>query len=127
MVSAGRAVVIVIIDQELRFTTPQFVVRRLVGRCTIFRVQPTLFAQLLEHLGALFEGHAVVVALGHDAGHVVHGAGDNCLDALVQGHGIQRHTAPTANANDANPFAINGGLQAESINCRAYVLGVDVW
>ena len=81
---------------------------------------------MLQRLRALFEGHAVVVALGHDARHVVHGAGDDGLDALVHGDGIQCHAAPAANADDADPLAVDGRVQAEKIHRRAEVLGVDV-
>ena len=108
--AARRLVVVVVVDHELRFAALQLVVGRLVGRGSLFRILPTLPAQLLQRLRALFEGHAVVVALGHDARHVIHGAGRDGFDALVHGDGVQRHAAPAANADDADPLAVDGRL-----------------
>ena len=51
---------------------------------------------------------------------------DDGLDALVHGDGIQRHAAPAADADDADPLAIDRGMQAEEIHRGAEVLGIDV-
>ena len=126
MEAARRLVVVVVVDQELRLAAVAVVVGRLVGRGAVLRVGPALPAHLLQRLRALFEGHAVVVALGHDARHVVHGAGHDGLDALVHGGGVQRHAAPAADADDADPLAVDGGVQAEKVDGGAEVLGVDV-
>ena len=104
----------------------QVVVGRLVSCGSLFRIRPTLAAQLLQRLRALFERHAVVVALGHDSGHVVHGAGHDGLDALVHGDGTQGHAAPAANADDADPLAVDGRVQAEIVDGGAEILGIDV-
>ncbi|MNV55912.1 hypothetical protein D3C71_1481630 [compost metagenome] len=127
VIATRRSVVVVVVDQELRFTTLQFVVGRLIGRDTLLRILPTLPAQLLQHLRALFGGHVVVVTLGHDTRHVVHGAGRDGLDALVHGNGIQRHATPATNADDADALPINVGLQAEEIDGGAEVFGIDIW
>ena len=81
---------------------------------------------LLQRLRALLGRHAVVVATRHDPAHVIHGAGRDGLDALVGRDGVQRHAAPAADADDADPFAIDRRVQAEEIDRRAEVLGVDV-
>ena len=126
MEAARRLVVVMVIHQELRLAALQFVGDRPIGRGSLFRILPTLPAQLLQRLRALFEGHAIVVALGHDAGHVIHGAGHDGLDALVHGDGIQCHAAPAANADDADALAVDGWVQAEKIHRRAEILGIDV-
>ena len=88
---------------------------------------PALAAQLLQRLRALFEGDAVVVAARHHTRHVVHGADRDRLDALVHGDGIQRHSAPAADAENADPLAIDRGVPAEVVDDRAEIFGVDVW
>src|SRR5919112_404180 len=126
MVPAWRPIIVVIVDQELRLAAFQLVVWRLVSRGSLFRIAPTLTAELLKRLRALFKGHTIVVAAGHDARHVIHGAGHNGLDALVHGDGIQCHAAPTADTDDADPLTIDGWVQAEKIHRRAEILGIDV-
>ena len=89
MVAARRSVVIVIVDHELRFAAFQFaVIGRLVGGASFFCICPTLPAQLFQHLRALLKRHAVVVTFGHDARHVVHGAGYHRFDPLIHSSGI---------------------------------------
>lgn len=126
VVATGCHVVVVVVDEELCLTTLQFVVGRLIGGGTAFRVLPALLAQLFQRSRALFEGHAVVVALGHDPRHVVHGAGHHRLDALVHGHRVQRHATPAADADDADALAIHFRQQTDEIHCRAEVFGIDI-
>jgi len=111
----------------LCFATFQLVVGWLVSRFSVHSIIPALPTHLLQRLRTLLGRHAVVVALGHDAGHVVHGVGNHGLDALVGRHGVQCHTAPAADADHADTLAINVGLQADKVHCSHEVLGVDVW
>ena len=101
---------------------------------------PAAIVQLRFHLVACFGGlrggavvaaqgvllHIDFIAVGHNAGHVVHGAGGNRLDAGVAGGGVQRHAAPAANAQDADLLAVHEILQAEKIDGGGKVFGIDV-
>ena len=127
MVAAGRAVVVVIVDHELRRIRRNIgVIRCLVGWRPGFGIRPTLPAQLLQRLGALLQSHAVIVAPRHAAGHVVHRAGDDGLDTLVDRHGAQRHAAPAADADDADTLTVDGIVQSEIVHAGHEVLGADV-
>src|SRR5215203_3334427 len=95
-------IVVVVINEELRFAALQLVHWRAVIGSSRLNILPTLLAQLLQRFRALFDSDAVVVALRHDASHVIHCTSDDGLDALIYGHGIQRHAAPTTDADHAN-------------------------
>src|SRR3954449_4035152 len=99
METARRLVVDMIVNEELSFSALQLVHRRPVCWSSPFSILPTLLTQLLQCFRALIEGDAVVVALRHEAGHVIHRARHDRLDALVHGDRIQGHSAPTADAD----------------------------
>ena len=126
MIAARRHIIVVVVDKELRFAALQLIVGGLIGGRPIFRIHPALPAQLLQRLRPLFECHAVVVALRHRAGHVIHGAGDDGLDAFVHRGGVQCHPAPAADADEADPLAVDGRMKAEEVDRGAEVLGIDV-
>ncbi|MNE31742.1 hypothetical protein D3C80_1253230 [compost metagenome] len=127
MVAARRAVVVVIVDHKLRrVRRDSGIIRCLIGRRSGFGIRPTLPAQLLQRLGTSLQSHAVVVALRHDAGHVIHGTGDHGFDALVDRDGAQRHAAPAADADHADTLAVDSIVQAEIVHAGHEILGVDV-
>src|SRR5689334_20050 len=115
MVAAGRHVVGVIVDQELRLATLYLVHWRTVSGTAFFGIIPALPAELLQDLGALFERPLVVVVLRHQAAHVIHGACDDRLDALVYCNGIQCHAAPATDADHAYSLAVHALLHAEAV------------
>lgn len=69
------------------------------GGVLLLRRMPTAVSGFLLHFVADFGVHAVVVALRHHAGHVVHGAGGHGFDAGVGHGGIEREAAPAAFAS----------------------------
>ena len=92
-------------------------------------------AVILRALGIelLAQGMAVVgiivgveIPVGVHAAHVIHGSGDRCLDAGVDGCGIDCHAAPAANAEDADAFRVNVLPGGEVVHGGAEVLRIDV-
>ena len=68
----------------------------------------------------------IVVALGGDAGHIVHRDGHRGLDARVDGGGVHRKSSPAAHAEDAHLPGMDVGARGEVVDGGAEVLGVDV-
>ena len=68
----------------------------------------------------------IVVALGGDAGHIVHRDGHRGLDARVDGGGVHRKASPAAHAEDAHLPGMDVGARGEVVDGGAEVLGVDV-
>ena len=97
----------------------------LVCSClVVFRALPGHGLALLH---ALLRGvFALEVALDVHLAHVVHRAGDGCLDARVDGSGIDGHTSKAANADDTDALCIYIILHRKKIDGSEEVLGVDV-
>ena len=68
----------------------------------------------------------VKIAVGVDAGHVVHGDRHRRFDAGIQRGGVQGQAAPAADAQDADPVRIHVLPQGEVVHRRLEILGVDV-
>ena len=68
----------------------------------------------------------VKITVGVDAGHVVHGGNDRRLDAGIERRDIQRHTAPSANADDTDAVGIDPIVAGQVIDRRLKILGVDI-
>ncbi len=49
----------------------------------------------------------VKIAVGGHASHIVHGYSDGRLDARVDGCGVDRYTAPPADADDTDALRVN--------------------
>ena len=68
----------------------------------------------------------VKVAFGIHTGHVVHGHSRSSFDTGVNCCGIDRHTAPAADADDTDALRVNILLHGEEVHRCAEILGVDV-
>ncbi len=128
MVAArGLVVVVVVLDEERRVVRKR--VHHAAGQrvCAAAVVRGPLRVQrpllLVSRVGGVLR---VEVAFGVDAGHVVHRGCHGRLDAGVQCGGVQRHAAPTADADDADAFRIHVLLHGQEVDGRLEVLGVDV-
>ena len=126
MIAARRLVIIVIIDEELRLRGADVGQAAGQGAASVPVIFGALGVQLPTQLGAAVRIHLVEVAVGDDAAHVVHGGGHGGLDAGVHGRRVQRHAAPAADADDADPFRIDAVLNGQKIDGCGEILGVDV-
>ena len=68
----------------------------------------------------------VKVAVGVDTGHILHGHGCGGLDAGVLYGCIERHTAPTADAEDPDARRVCIVLYGQKIHRSAEIFDVDV-
>ena len=68
----------------------------------------------------------IKIAVGSDTGHIVHSHGSGCLDAGVLRGGVDSHTAPAADADDADTLRVYILLHGQKIHGGAEILGVDV-
>lgn len=128
MVAAwGLVIVVVILDEE------RGVIRKRVDHAAGQRICPTAVVRdalrvqrpllLVTGVGGILR---VEVTLGIDAGHVVHRGCHGRLDAGVQCGRVQRHAAPTADADGADAFRIHVLLHGQEVDGCLEVLGVDV-
>ena len=83
-------------------------------------------AALTNLMAGLLAVGGVEIALGGDAAHIVHGGDHGGLDPGVDGCGVQRQSAPAADAQDADAVRIHVALDGEKVHRRLKVLGVDV-
>ena len=102
------------------------VVARQQSGVAVFRAFPTGVVDVLLHFIARIGIHAVVIAFGRHARHVVHGAGGHGLDAGVADGGIERKTTEAANTQNADFITVDVIQRAEKIHRCAEVFGVDV-
>src|SRR3954469_1060038 len=100
-------VILSVFEHELRFAAFQFVQPWTRLWRAFLRILPSLLTQLLQQLRPLLLCHLVVVALGHQARHVIHRARRDGFDSFVHGSGIQCHPTPTADTDDSNAVALN--------------------
>ena len=68
----------------------------------------------------------IEIAVSRDTAHVVHRGGNGSLDARVDGRRIDRHTTPTADAEDTYPLRIHVVTGRKVVHCRAEILGINI-
>ena len=128
MEAAPGLVIVEVILDELRLVARQGLGqargggRDAAGAC----VPGALRVQLLPEGVAGIGVHAVEIAVGRDAAHVVHGDGHGGLDAGVHGGGVQAHAAKAADADDADALRIHRVQRGEEVHRGAEVFGIDV-
>ena len=128
MVSTRCFVVIVIVLYEIGCIVWKRVDHTAAqGVFTGFQISKTLGAHgrffLVTGLLAVFR---IKISFGIDAGHVIHGGGYGCLDASIQRSGVECHTAPAADADDADTSGINLIAKGEKVYGSHKVFRVDV-
>ena len=128
MVSARSFVVGVVVLYKLWCVLRQRIDHTACQRIgSVFVILGALRIQRLPLFKACLLGILCVkIAVGGHTGHVVHSHGGGRLDARVDGRGVDRHTAPAADADDADTRRGNVILHRQKIHRCAEILGIDV-
>ena len=123
----GFVIIIVILDKERSILRQGINHTAGSGIGSIFVIQRSLgiegFALFLARLLAVL---SVKISLGVDSCHIVHGCADRCLDSGIDGSGVQCHSAPTADADDADFLRVNIILNGQKVYCCLEILGVYI-
>ena len=128
MIAARGLVIGVVVLHELRR-----VLRQRIDHATRQRVAAVfiVLGALCIHCFSLLKACllrilTVKIAVSVHTGHVVHGHSGGSFDAGVNGSSIDRHTAPAADADDADALRVNILLHGEKVYCCTEILGIDV-
>ena len=128
MISARRLVIIVVVlheegrvlGQRIDNTAAELVFARLqIGKALGAHGRLCLITRFLT-VGR------VEISLGIDTGHIVHGRRHCCLDAGIQRGGVERHTAPAADADDADTRGIDHMVQGKEVHRSHEILCIDI-
>ena len=125
--AVGFVVIVVILDKEWCILWQWIDNATGAHIAVIFVINGALCVPSLAHGMAFFLAIiGVKIALGANATHVVHGGSDGGLDACVKGGCVQRHAAPTADANDANAFRVYVFARGKIVHRRLKILCIYV-
>ena len=127
MIAALGLVVVEVVLDELRRIGGEFIgyaARKVVSAGAI--VCRPFFCKCLTKLVATFGIKRIKVTVDGYATHVVHGRSNGGLDADVDSGGVDRHAAPTADAENADFVRIDVLSCGEIVDSGRKIFSVDV-
>ena len=68
----------------------------------------------------------VKISVGIDAGHIIHGGGNRCLNTGIQRCCVEGEASPAADTDDADTLRVNIFLYGKEIHRRLKILRVDI-
>ena len=116
-----------IIVQELRQLIRRSVWHRIArSRSSLFCIRPTNGIKRAFHFQTHFGRVAIKVAFAENTRHIIHYHRRHSLYTGVDGRSVKCETAPTADADNANPLSIHKGQQPQAIHRSREILGINV-
>lgn len=122
----GLVIIIVIFHKERRILGEHLRYAAGFGISAVLIVSGPLGVQFLTGFVAAVGVHAVKITVGHNPGHIVHGAGHRSLMRGVAGRCVQGHAAPAADTDDADAACIHVVPGGKKIYRRGKIFGVNI-